>query len=345
MGTGSDVGKSVVVTALCRVFRDIGLSVAPFKAQNMSNNSFVTLQGEEIGRAQAAQAEAARLEPSADMNPVLLKPTSDVGAQVVVHGRPMGERSAAAYGNLTHVLRDKAAQSLERLRREYDIVVMEGAGSCAEVNLRKRDFVNLPMARIADAPVILVADIDRGGVFAQIIGTLALLSDADRGRVKGTIVNRFRGDPALFADGVSFIEERTRIPVLGVVPYIRDLGIDAEDAVVLEPGNRPGAIGPRPDKASIAVIKLPHISNFTDFAPFETEPRVKLDYLVKAGPLMGYDLVILPGTKSVRGDLQWLRNAGFEPWLRRYADTGGHIIGICGGYQMLGKTIADPGGI
>ncbi len=345
LGTASDVGKSVVVTALCRVFSDLGMRVAPFKAQNMSNNSFVTSDGGEIGRAQVAQAEAARLEPHVDMNPVLLKPNSDLGAQVVLHGKPLGESSALDYGNMTEKLKEQAASSLGRLRQEYDLIVMEGAGSCAEINLKDRDFVNFPMAQIADAPVVLVADIDRGGVFAQIVGTLEVLSQKERDRIKGVVINRFRGDPVLFEEGISYLEDRTGIPVLGVVPYIHDMGIDSEDAVVLEPRNTIAPIGPIPGKVNIAVLKFPHISNFTDFSPLEREPTVKLDYLLSPSSLTGYDLVILPGTKNVRGDLQWLRKVGFESRLREYLDIEGRVCGICGGYQMLGEIIEDPHGI
>ncbi|MCP4675300.1 MAG: cobyric acid synthase [Deltaproteobacteria bacterium] len=344
LGTASDVGKSVVVTALCRVFGDLGIHVSPFKAQNMSNNSFVTSDGGEIGRAQVAQAEAARLEPHVDMNPVLLKPNSDLGAQVVLHGKPLITSSALEYGKMTEKLKEQAASSLGRLRQKYDLIVMEGAGSCAEINLKDRDFVNLPMAQIADAPVVLVADIDRGGVFAQIVGTLEILSREERDRIKGVIINRFRGDPVLFEDGISYLENRTGIPVLGVVPYIHDIGVDSEDAVVLEPRNT-ASTGPVHDKVNIAVLKFPHISNFTDFSPLEREPTVKLDYLSNPCSLIGYDLVILPGTKNVRGDLLWLRKVGFESRLREYLDIEGRVGGICGGYQMLGEIIEDPHGV
>ncbi|MDD5309553.1 MAG: cobyric acid synthase [Deltaproteobacteria bacterium] len=345
LGTASDVGKSTVVTALCRVLSDLGVRVTPFKAQNMSNNSFVTLEGGEIGRAQAAQAEAARLEPHVDMNPVLLKPGSDTNAQVVLLGKPVGETSARAYGEAAPRLAGEALSSLERLRLAYDCVVVEGAGSCAEVNLAEHDFVNFRVARAADAPVILVADIDRGGVFAQIVGTLEVLKQEDRDRIKGFIINRFRGDPSLFDKGIAFLERRTGRPVLGLLPYLHDLGIDAEDAVELEPRtDRADALG-SDDKVRIAVLRFPHISNFTDFSPLEAEPAVRLDYLSRPRSLHGYDLVLLPGTKNVRGDLEWLQAAGWAPRIREHVAAGKTLGGVCGGYQMLGKSIHDPLGV
>jgi adenosylcobyric acid synthase len=345
LGTASDVGKSIVVTALCRIASDLGLRVAPFKAQNMSNNSFVTPEGKEIGRAQAVQAEAARVVPHVDMNPVLLKPNSNLGAQVVLLGRPLQESSASAYGRMTDVLRIQATSCLKRLRDEYDFVVMEGAGSCAEINLKHRDIVNFAMAAIADSPVVLVADIDRGGVFAQIVGTLEILTKEERNRVKGVIINRFRGDLSLFKDGIDYLERRTGVPVLGVIPYLHDLGIDPEDAVVLDDKCDFAENGPVSGRINIAVIRFPHISNFTDFAPLEKTPAVKLDYLSSPSSLMGYDIVMLPGTKNVQGDLLWFRSAGFESLLLDYVDAGGRVGGICGGYQMLGVRIADPLGV
>lgn len=344
LGTGSDVGKSVVVTALCRIFSNLGARVAPFKAQNMSNNSFVTLTGGEMGRAQIVQAEAARVEPQVDMNPVLLKPSSDIGSQVVLHGQPIGNREAKEYFRDTRDLFEQALISLERLRRSYDFIIIEGAGSCAEMNLRDRDFVNFRTAHAAQAPVILVADIDRGGVFAQIIGTVDLLLEEDRQQVKGFIINRFRGDPALFEDGIKYIEKRTGLPVLGLIPYFRHIEIDSEDGLPLEIVIDP-PFEPAPARINIAVLRLPHISNFTDFFPLEREFLVNLHYLAKPRRLHGYHIVLIPGTKNVRWDMEWLRENGWDHLLSEYIETGGEIGGICGGYQMLGQVIRDPHGI
>lgn len=343
-GTGSDVGKSVVVTALCRIFSDLGMRVAPFKAQNMSNNSSVTINGGEMGRAQIAQAEAARVEPHVDMNPVLLKPTTDTGSQVVLHGRPIGNRNAREYFKNTDRLFTEALASLERLRSSHDLIIIEGAGSCAEVNLRGRDFVNFRTAHAAGAPVILVADIDRGGVFAQIIGTLEVLPSEDRRLIKGFIINRFRGDAALFSDGIRYIEKRTGLPVLGLIPFFHNIEIDSEDGLPLETAIDP-PFGPRRDKINIAVLRLPHISNFTDFSPLSREPAVELHYLFKPRPLCGYQMVLLPGTKNTRGDMEWLRNSGWQGILLDFIERGGEIGGICGGYQMLGRVIRDPAGV
>lgn len=344
LGTGSDVGKSIVAAALCRIFADLGLGVAPFKAQNMSNNSFVTLDGGEMGRAQVVQAEAAGIEPHTDMNPVLLKPSTDTGAQLVLHGRAVGNREAAEYFRDTSALFHKAKGSLRRLRAAHDLVIMEGAGSCAEVNLRTRDFVNFRMAHAAGAPVILVADIDRGGVFGQIVGTLTVIPDEDRARVQGIIINKFRGDAALFRDGMDWIEQHTGLPVLGLVPYFRHIEIDSEDGVPLDI-----IIDPPFDAATgrlaLAVIRLPHISNFTDFAPLARDPSVDLHYLARPRSLLGYAAVFLPGTKNVRADLEWMRHTGWDVKVSTYAAGGGCIVGICGGYQMLGTAVRDPHGI
>ena len=341
LGTGSDVGKSIVVTALCRIFSNRGLRVAPFKAQNMSNNSYVTVAGGEIGRAQVVQAEAARATPHTDMNPVLLKPCCDTGAQVVVHGRARGTSQAREYFADTTDLFAEARAALDRLRRQFDLVVLEGAGSCAEVNLRARDFVNFRMAHACDAPVLLVADIDRGGVFAQIIGTLTVLPPEDRTRVKGIVINRFRGDAALFEDGIAYLRQRTGLPVLGLIPFFYHIEIDSEDGMPLEVRIDPPD-GPDFEKVNIAVLRLPHISNFTDFDPLSREPSVNLHYLTRPRVLDGYDLLLLPGSKNVRADLQWLRARRWEAPIRAFVAAGGRIGGICGGYQMLGETILDP---
>jgi adenosylcobyric acid synthase len=341
LGTGSDVGKSIVVTAVGRIFKNRGYSIAPYKAQNMSNNSYVTLEGGEMGRAQVVQAEACGVEPHTDMNPVLLKPNSDIGAQVVLQGHAIGNALAADYFNDTSKIRNPAFQSLEKLKAAHDLIVIEGAGSCAEVNLRSRDFVNFETAHAADAPVILVADIDRGGVFAQLVGTLNVISEADRKRVAGFIINKFRGDPSLFDDGIRYLEETTGLPVLGLIPYYRHIEIDPEDGLPQETVIDPPT-GQKPGKINIAAIRLPHISNFTDFNPLIRNEHVCFHYLSKPQNLQDYDALILPGSKNVRFDLQWLKNEGWETQIQKFK---GHTLGICGGYQMLGNGIQDPEGI
>ena len=344
LGTGSDVGKSIVTTAICRIFKNRGYEVAPYKAQNMSNNSYVTLAGGEMGRAQVVQAEACGKEPHVDMNPVLLKPNTDTGSQVVLQGKAIGNAQAADYFKETSHLFVKAKESLTRLREQNDLIVIEGAGSCAEVNLRPRDFVNFETAHAAEAPVILVADIDRGGVFAQIVGSLEVMPERDRQRVAGFIINKFRGDPSLFTDGIRYLEERTGLPVLGLIPYYRHIEIDPEDGMPLETVIDPAG-RPLPGKINLAAIRWPHISNFTDFNPLIRNPAVSFHYLSKPRSLEGYDALLLPGTKNVRFDLQWLRDNGWETPIREFAQAGGRILGICGGYQMLGKQIHDPHGV
>ncbi|GAB6094394.1 cobyric acid synthase [Desulfatiferula olefinivorans] len=341
-GTGSDVGKSIVATALCRYFRERGLRVAPFKAQNMSNNSGVTPEGLEMGRAQIVQAEAAGAAPRVDMNPVLLKPTSEVGSQVVVLGKVSGNSTAAAYHAKKDVLFETALAALSRLRAEHDVVVIEGAGSCAEVNLMAGDIVNFNIARAADAPVILVADIHRGGVFAQIVGTLYCLPYEDQERVKGFVINRFRGDIDLFRDGTAWIENATGKPVFGVLPWVENLGIEAEDSVVIEKGAAP--LSPAPGGPGIAVIRLPHISNFTDFDPLTALKGLSLSFVHDPADLSGFAGVVLPGSKNTRHDLAWLNDSGWAGRIRDYADRGGAVLGICGGYQMLGEGLDDPAG-
>jgi adenosylcobyric acid synthase len=344
LGTGSDVGKSVTVAALCRIFSNLGIRCAPYKAQNMSNNSFVTEGMGEIGRAQAVQAEAARAPMHVDMNPVLLKPCSDTGSQVVLLGKPLCNMEARALFSNNKPLFEEAKAALLRLRAQYDLILIEGAGSCAEVNLRDRDYVNFETAHACDAPVILVADIDRGGVFAQVIGTLAVIPPKDRFRIKGIVINRFRGDLSLFEDGVAYLEEKTGLPVLGVIPHFYHIDIDSEDGMPLDTVMDPdGPIDPA--LANIAVIRLPHISNFTDFNPLISERGVSLHYLSKPRDLSGYDAVILPGTKNVRFDLEWLRRLGFDTAIADHVGKGKPLAGICGGYQMLGRTIDDPLGI
>ena len=344
LGTASDVGKSIVATALCRIFRNAGIDVAPYKAQNMSNNSGVTPDGLEIGRAQIAQAEAACVVPTADMNPVLLKPNTDIGAQVVLQGRVCSNESAQGYFRDTSRWAEAARESLLRLKQKHQLLVIEGAGSCAEMNLYPRDFVNFRTAREAEAAVILVADIDRGGVFAQVVGTLAVIPPEDRALVKGVIINRFRGDSELFREGVTMLEEMSGVPVLGVIPYFRHFAIDAEDAVPLSAKVDP-ATEPETGKVGVAAIYFPHISNFTDLSPLEHDPSVTLHYLHHPKPLSAYKVLILPGSKNVRGDYAWLQQMGWEKEIRAFREAGGLVIGICGGYQMLGRSIADPYGV
>lgn len=343
-GTGSDVGKSIATTAICRIFKNKGCRVSPYKAQNMSNNSYVTLGGGEMGRAQVVQAEACGLEPHVDMNPVLLKPNTDMGSQIILQGKAIGNAQAADYFKETGHLFASARESLARLREQNDLIVIEGAGSCAEVNLRKRDFVNFETAHAAEAPVILVADIDRGGVFAQIIGSLEVMPKEDRQRVAGFIINKFRGDPSLFTDGIRYLEERTGLPVLGLIPYYRHIEIDPEDGMPLETAIDPPGYS-LPGKINLAAIRWPHVSNFTDFNPLVRNPAVSFHYLSKPRSLEGYDALFLPGTKNVRFDLDWLREKGWEAPIRDFAQQGGRILGICGGYQMLGKQIHDPFGV
>lgn len=344
LGTGSDVGKSIVATALCRIFRNMGLRVAPFKAQNMSNNSYITPEGGEMGRAQVVQAEASGVAPHVDMNPVLLKPNTEIGSQVVLHGKPIGNRNAKDYYKSTDDLFEKSLESLDRLREEYDLIIMEGAGSCGEVNLRDRDFVNFRIANAVNAPVILVSDISRGGVFAQIIGTLEVIPEEDKKQVCGFLVNRFRGHAELFDEGIRYIEEKTDLPVFGLIPHFTDIEIDSEDGVALDSlTDKEYEI--QEGKINIAVIRLPHISNFTDFAALERDPNVNLHYVFKLRDLTPYDIILLPGTKNTRGDLEWLKESGWSEKVISFSQQGGQVCGICGGFQMLGNTIDDPDGV
>lgn len=341
-GTMSSAGKSLIVAALCRIFSQDGWRVAPFKAQNMALNSYVTLDGAEIGRAQAMQAAAAGVEISAEMNPVLIKPEADAFSQVVVLGKPWARLHARDYYRRRQELWPIVTAALDRLRDVYDLVVIEGAGSPVELNLRRGDLVNMPIARYAGAPVLLAGDIDRGGIFAQLLGTLMLLEPAERALVRGLIVNKFRGDPSLFVDGTTILTERGGVPVLGVVPFIRDLGLADEDSVALDErvtGGPPPAAAARID---VAVIRLPHVSNFDDFDPLAAEPDVSLRFVERAADLGRPDLVILPGTKTTVADLDWLRATGLAAEISGLARSATPLIGICGGYQMLGQMIYDP---
>ena len=342
-GTGSHVGKSVLTAALCRIFRQDGFRVAPFKAQNMSNNSYVTAGGGEIGRAQAVQAEAAGVEPSVEMNPILLKPESDSRSQVVLLGRPVQSAGAEYFSEMKPRFWQAIAESLDTLRELYDVVVIEGAGSPAEINLKATEIVNMRVALYAQAPVLLVGDINLGGVFASLVGTLELLDPEERDRVKAFIINKFRGDLSLLTPGLDWLEERTGIPVMGVVPYFRDIEIAEEDAVSLEERQR---MKQETDYIlDIAVIGLPHISNFDDFDPLKREQGVRLRYVEDNDSLGHPDLVILPGTKTTMADLRWLRRQGFARRIQVLSENGTPIIGICGGYQMMGARILDPEGV
>ncbi len=338
-GTTSDAGKSILVTGLCRVFLRQGIAVAPFKPQNMALNSAVSADGGEIGRAQALQAAACRLEPHTDMNPVLLKPSSDRCAQVIIQGHALSTMDAQDYHGYKKRAKQAVFESYHRLGEQYQLVVVEGAGSPAEINLREGDIANMGFAEEADCPVILVADIDRGGVFAHLVGTLALLSSSEQARVAGFVINRFRGDIALLESGLEWLEQETGKPVFGVLPYLHDLHLDAEDAIqakqVLGEGER----------LRVVVPVLPRISNHTDFDPLRLHPQVELIYVPTDSPIPPADLIVIPGSKNVREDLRWLRKNGWEEAIQRHLRYGGKLLGICGGYQMLGECIDDPQGI
>lgn len=343
VGTGSDVGKSILATALCRIFAQEGYHPAPFKAQNMALNSYATPEGFEIGRAQAVQAEACGIPCHTDMNPLLLKPNSEHTTQVVLNGKPIGNRSAYDYFRREgrEQLRQAVCEAFVRLSARYNPIIMEGAGSVSEINLKDSDLVNMPMARRADAAVILVADIDRGGVFASCYGSIMLQTPEDRKRIKGIIVNKFRGDIRLFEQGRQMLEEVCGVPVLGVVPMFRDIVIEEEDSVELEQKQRQATEG----KVNIAVVLLRHISNFTDFGTLERDPRVNLFYTNNTTDIEAADIVILPGTKSTLDDLLELRRNGVAQAILRAHRNGNTIVGICGGFQMLGQMVADPDGI
>ena len=338
-GTGSNVGKSLLVAGLCRAARLRGLRVLPFKPQNMSNNAAVTADGGEIGRAQALQALACGVEPMVDMNPVLLKPETDIGAQVIVQGRRMGSYKARAYGSLKPQLAAAVMDSFRRLQAQADLVIVEGAGSPAEVNLRRGDIANMGFACAADVPVVLAGDIDRGGVIAQIVGTQAVLEAQDTAMIAGFLINRFRGDPRLFDDGYRLIEARTGWRGFGVVPWFADARLlPAEDALDLAPGGN-GAV-------KVVCLALSRIANFDDLDPLKMEPGLSVQMLMPGQPIPGdADLVIVPGTKSTRGDLAFLRAQGWDGDLLAHHRRGGRVLGICGGYQMLGRSVADPQGI
>jgi adenosylcobyric acid synthase len=340
-GTGSDVGKSLIVAGLCRAFTRRGLRVRPFKPQNMSNNAAVTGDGGEIGRAQAVQARACGVEPSVHMNPVLLKPQSEIGAQIIVQGRLFGRAQASEYQTLKPKLFDAVLDSFARLRRESDLVLVEGAGSPAEINLRTGDIANMGFARGADVPAILIGDIDRGGVIAQIVGTKAVLDPADAAMIRGFLVNKFRGDPTLFASGMAAIESRTGWRGLGLVPFFHDAArLPAEDAMALA---APQSAGDGPIR--IVAPLAPHIANFDDLDPLRAEPQIRFEMVRRGDPLPVCDLVILPGSKATISDLIFMREQGWNIDLAAHVRRGGRVLGLCGGFQMLGRKIGDPNGI
>ena len=338
-GTTSDAGKSTLVTALCRWLVRQDVAVVPFKPQNMALNSAVTADGGEIGRAQAVQAQAANLAPHTDMNPVLLKPNSDIGAQVIIHGRAVTSMDAVAYHDYKRVALQAVLDSHRRLSAAYRVVMVEGAGSPAEINLRAGDIANMGFAEAVDCPVILIADIDKGGVFAHLVGTLALLSESEQARVQGFVINRFRGDIALLQPGLDWLEQRTGKSVLGVLPYLMDFHLEAEDAIDVRQS------GKADDALKVVVPVLPRISNHTDFDPLRLHPQVDLQFVGPGQPVPPADLIILPGSKSVRADLAWLRAIGWDRVIQRHLRYGGKLLGICGGLQMLGTRIADPLGL
>lgn len=342
-GTGSSVGKSILVTALCRIFKQQGLNVAPFKAQNMSLNSCVTADGSEIGRAQAVQAEAAGIAPVAAMNPVLLKPEADNYSQIIVRGKPLARLSAADFPRLKSQLWLAIRESIDLLRAQFEVIVIEGAGSPAEINLKDRDLVNMKVALHCNSPVLLAADIDRGGVFAALTGTMELLEPQEKALVRAFIINKFRGDASLLEPGIDWLERRTGVPVAGVIPYFHDVEITEEDSLALE---KRRAMKARTDFVlDIAVIALPHIANFDDFDPLGREPRVRLRYVERHDSLGNPDLILLPGSKSTVADLAHLRSLGRDQEIVAAAARGTPIVGICAGYQMLGTTIHDPDAI
>ncbi|WP_175652419.1 cobyric acid synthase [Pseudomonas sp. Marseille-P9899] len=338
-GTTSDAGKSTLVTALCRWLKRQGVGVVPFKPQNMALNSAVTADGGEIGRAQAVQAQAAGLEPHTDMNPVLLKPNSDTGAQVIIHGRAVTSMNAVAYHDYKAIAMQAVLASHQRLSAAWPVVMVEGAGSPAEINLRAGDIANMGFAEAVDCPVILIADINRGGVFAHLVGTLELLSPSEQARVKGFVINRFRGDIALLQPGLDWLEARTGKPVLGVLPYVTDLHLEAEDGLDRRQGDKVAQV------LKVIVPVLPRISNHTDFDPLRLHPQVDLQFIGPGQPIPPADLIILPGSKSVRGDLAQLRERGWEQAIARHLRYGGKVLGICGGLQMLGREVHDPLGL
>ena len=338
-GTMSNAGKSLLVAGLCRIFKQDGYKTAPFKSQNMALNSYITEEGLEMGRAQVMQAEAAGIRPSVAMNPILLKPTNDIGSQVIVNGEVLGNMNAKDYFRYKKMLIPDIMRAYQELEEKYDIIVIEGAGSPAEINLKTEDIVNMGMAKIAGAPVLIIGDIDRGGVFAQLVGTMELLEEDEKSMVKGLVINKFRGDKTILDPGVVMLEERVKVPVVGVIPY---MNIDVEDEDSLSERMTEHK---KVDLIDIAVVRLPHISNFTDFNILEGIEGVSLRYIKSVTELKCPDMIMIPGTKNTMKDLLWLRQSGIEAAILKAEKAGKIIFGVCGGYQMLGKTIADPLGV
>ncbi len=343
-GTTSDAGKSVMVAGLCRLFARQGIPVAPFKPQNMALNSAVTPEGGEIGRAQAVQAQACFLQAHTDMNPILLKPDSDTGAQVIIHGRARGVMDAQSYHQYKKTAMQAVLESHQRLAEQYELIIVEGAGSPAEINLRENDIANMGFAEAVDCPVLVVADIDKGGVFAHLYGTLKLLSESEQQRIKGFIINRFRGDVSLLEAGNQWLERETGKPVVGIIPYLHNLHIEAEDAIATRQIRvDSGSINSDLKRVlNVVVPVLPRISNHTDFDPLRLHPQVNLSYIGEQADIPAADLMILPGSKSVRQDLQWLKDNGWVEAIQRHLRYGGKLLGICAGLQMLGQSIDDP---
>jgi len=339
-GTGSSVGKSIIVTALCRIFYQDGFRVAPFKAQNMALNSFITKDGKEMGRAQVVQAEACGIEATVDMNPILMKPTSEVGSQIIVCGKPIGNMQAQEYRNYKSKLISVVKDSFLKLAHHYELIVIEGAGSPAEINLKEDDIVNMRMAQIADCPVLLVADIDKGGAFAGVVGTLELLTIKERNRIRGIIINKFRGDKEILQPGLNYLERKTKKSVLGIIPYFRDIQIEEEDSVNSEKNRY--YTQPELGKINIEVLYLPHISNFTDFDPLEREEGISLRYVKIGERSSAPDLLIIPGSKNTLNDLYYLKKSGYQKEISNRLKKGTVIVGICGGWQMLGRELYDP---
>ncbi len=345
LGTGSDVGKSLIVTAICRILKNRGIRVAPFKAQNMSNNSFVALEGGEIGRAQAVQAEASGILPSVHMNPILLKPSNNRTSQVIVQGKVLGNIDSRTYHLIKPRLKEAIIDSYNKLAEQYDVIIMEGAGSCCEMNIKEHDIVNFPLAKELKVQCVIVGDIDRGGIFAQLIGTYYLMDKEEKELTRGFLINKFRGDLSLFKKGIEYIEEKTSIPVLGLIPYIEDLRIDPEDSVIIQKERLEKRV-PLPQKVNIGVIRLPAISNFTDIQVLAMEEDVVVNYLFSPDELtLVYDCLLIPGTKNAMQDSLWIKNTGWAKKIRQFAENGGFVLGICGGFQILGIKIKDPHGI
>ncbi len=340
-GTGSGAGKSLIVAALCRIFSDKGINVAPFKAQNMALNSAITRGGGEMGRAQVLQAEAARVEPTVDMNPILLKASGDMGSQVIIHGKIHSSMKAQEYYAFKQTAWESVKESFDRLSQQYELIVLEGAGSPAEINLMDVDIVNMAAARYAKAPVLLVGDIEKGGVFASLFGTVKLLGRQSR-HIKGFIINKFRGDPSILKRGLDMIYEKTGKPVIGVLPYIFDIGLPEEDGLALQKVSRAGSQVSDFETIKVVVLRLKYMSNFTDFDPLQIEPDVELVYSTNPTDIENADLVVIPGSKNTVMDLMWLKEHGLDNLIKRVHAKGVQIIGLCGGYQMLGKKIFDP---